>query len=185
MTLIFYLYLVHFLADYSLQPSCLVKYKANHFLGVVIHSTVHLLTLLVVLVPFLPNSRVWIVIGIIYITHIIIDQTKVMLNKAHPQYIRFFYFLDQIVHLVVITACAWYAGVLSPGRLSGTALTLYSEPTVILYLLLLVLATYVCDVTCYFVKRGYKKGPFRRNYRNMLLNAGLVTVAFGIYWLVY
>jgi len=85
MSLLFYFYLIHFLADYPLQSSALVKYKKEHFLGVFIHSTVHLVTLLIVLAPFLPNNRVWAAIAIIYITHNIIDQAKVMLNKAYPK----------------------------------------------------------------------------------------------------
>lgn len=185
MSLLLYFYLVHFLADYTFQSSSLVRYKSEHFLGIVIHSSVHLLTLLVVLAPFLPNNRVWAAIAIIYVTHIIIDQSKVSLSKAYPQHIRFFYFLDQIVHLIIVTACSSYVGLLTPKYLTGTALQLYSNQSVVLYLLILVLVTYFFDVTCYFVKKKYEKTAFKRDYRGMLLNAGIVTVAFGLYWMIY
>lgn len=184
MSLLFFFYLIHFLADYPFQSSALVKYKSEHFLGVFIHSSVHLLTLLVVLAPFLPNNKLWAAIGIIYLTHIIIDQAKVMLNKAYPKYVLFFYFLDQITHLVIVTACAFYVGLLTPQYLTGVALDLYSSQTFVMYLLILVLSTYFYDVTCYFV-RGRDKEVFRRDFKTMLKNAIIVTVAFGVYWLAY
>lgn len=184
MSLLLYLYLIHFLADYPFQSSALVKYKSEHFLGVLIHSTVHLVTLLVVLAPLLPDRPIWLIIGVIYLTHILIDQTKVMLNKAYPKYIRFFYFLDQFVHLLIVSACAWYVGPVIPKYLSGMALKLYTDQSVVLYLLILVLVTYFFDVTRYFVLERYKK-PFVRDYKTMLKNAVIVTVAFGVYWLAY
>lgn len=184
MSLLLYFYLIHFLADYPFQSSYLVKYKSEHFLGVLIHSSVHLVTLLVVLAPFLPNNRVWTAIGIIYITHIIIDQTKVMLNKAYPKHILFFYFLDQIVHLVIVTACAFYVGLLTPQYLTGAALNLYSSQSFVLYLLIMVFSTYFYDVTCYFIK-GRHKEVFKRDVKTMLKNAMIVTVAFGVYWVAY
>lgn len=184
MSPLFYFYLIHFLADYPLQSSSLVKYKKKHFLGVFIHSTVHLITLLIVLIPFLPNNRVWIAIATIYITHNIIDQAKVMLNKAYPKRITFFYFLDQLVHCVIITACAFYVGLLTPQYLTGWAMDLYSSQTFVLYLLVMVLSTYFYDVSCHFIKGDHKKA-FKRDIRTMLKNAAIVTIAFGVYWIAY
>ena len=180
MSLLLYFYLVHFLADYTFQSSSLVKYKSEHFLGIVIHSTVHLLTLLVILAPFLPNNKVWVAIAVIYLTHIIIDQTKVSLNKAYPKYIRFFYFLDQITHLVIISACAYYIGPLTPKYLTNGALELYTNQPFILYLLLLVLGTHFYDVTRYFILKQYEKKPFKRDYKTMLLNAGIISAFFAL-----
>lgn len=185
MTLFLYLYLIHFLADYAFQTSALVKYKTDHFLGVILHTTVHLVALLVVLSPFMPNGRLLSVIAIIYVTHIMMDQSKVTLNKAHDKYIRLFYFLDQAAHLSIATACAYWLGPLMPKHLGGTALALYTNQMLVLYLLTLVLSTYFYDVTCYFVRQEYLKKPYIRDYRTMLMNAGIVTVAFGVYWLVY
>ncbi len=123
-------------------------------------------------------------IGIIYITHIIIDQIKVMLNKAYPKYVLFFYFLDQFTHLVIITACAFYVGHLTPQHLTGGALDLYSSQTFVTYLLILVLSTYFYDVSRYFIRRQYEK-PFMRDTKTMIKNAMIVTVAFGVYWVAY
>lgn len=183
MSLLLYFFLIHFVADYAFQTSELVKYKTEHFLGVVLHTTVHLVTLLIVLSPFLPNNRLLTAIAFIYVTHIMMDQSKVTLNKAHDKYIRLFYFLDQAAHLSIATACAYWLGPLTPKYLTGMALELYTNQSVTLYLLIMVLVTYFYDVTRYFVHQDYIKKAYTRDYRTMLMNAGIVTVAFGIYWI--
>ncbi|MFH0838461.1 MAG: DUF3307 domain-containing protein [Patescibacteria group bacterium] len=185
MSLFLYLYLIHFLADYTFQTLAIVRYKSEHFLGVVLHTTVHLLVLLIVLAPFLPDNKVWLSIGVIYITHIMMDQTKVTLNRVRAKYIRFFYFADQIMHLLIATACAYYIGHLTPKYLTGQALSLYTNRSFVLYLLILTLVTYFYDVTRYFICREYLRKPYQRDYRTMLKNAMIVTVAFGVYWLAY
>jgi len=185
MSLLLYFYLVHFLADYTFQSSCLVRYKSEHFFGIVIHSTVHLLTLMLFLAPFLPNKRVLEAIAVIYLTHIVIDQTKVLLNKMYPKYMRLFYFLDQGVHMVIVTACSIYVGRLIPSYLGGDVLEIYSNQSIVLYFLVLILATYFFDVSRYFVKRHYKKRAFKRDWPGMGINAGIVTLIFALYWLAF
>ncbi len=183
MTFLIHFYLTHFLSDYPFQSSKLVKFKQEHYLGVFIHSSVHLASLLVLLFPLLHDKRVWISIGLIYITHNIIDQTKVTLDKSNPKYARLLYFLDQFVHWgIIYTAFRLSQGV--QPNLSGLALELYTNETLWLYALVLVLTTYFYDVTRYFVKLQMHK-PFKRDYKTMLRNAMIVTVAFGVYWLAY
>ena len=182
MTLFIYLYFIHFLADYAFQWSALVKYKSEHFLGILLHSTIHLVVHFVILAPFLYDKKVWIAIAIIYGAHIGLDQSKMELNKADPKHIRFFYFFDQLIHLVVITVCAWFVGRTEPHYLSGWALDLYTNQSVVLYLLILTLSTYFFDVSRYFVKMRMYKEEYQRDYKTMLINAGIVTVAFGMYW---
>ncbi len=185
MTLYLYFYLVHFLADYPLQSFKLVQYKRRSFLGVLIHSTVHLLTLLIFLFPFLPNAKLIFAILIVYITHNIIDQTKVTLNKSHPQYRRFLYFLDQTLHCSIITTCVYFVGSLQPKYLSEWFLKIYSNQSVILYLLTLVLTTYFLDVSRHFISKNSEiEDPFKRDYITMTINALIVTVLFIVYWVI-
>lgn len=185
MSLLIYLYFIHFLADYTLQSSAMVRYKQEHFLGVLLHSTVHLVTHLVILIPFLYDKKVLLGIAVIYLVHIGLDQSKMELNKADPKHLRFFYFVDQLIHLVVITLCAWFIGRPAPHLLSGWALNLYVNPSVALYLLALALCTYFFDVSRYFYLMKMYKEVYKRDYKTMLINAGIVTVAFGVYWVVY
>ena len=98
------LILGHFLADYPLQPGWLIQWKKKSFFGVLLHSSIHLLFAVLILLPFLDLWEVWLSLGIIFVTHAIIDQTKVMFEKKYPTYHHFLiYILDQITHLTIIT----------------------------------------------------------------------------------
>ena len=183
MNFLIHFYLYHFLADYPFQNGKLVKLKQDRFLGVFLHTGIHLITMLILLAPLLHIKEVQVAIAIIYITHNVIDQIKVSLDKANPKHARLLYFMDQLTHWIIIYCSARYIGEVVP-KLSGQALELYTNNTLFLYLLVMVLSTYFYDVSRYFVKLQMNK-PFKRDYRTMFRNAVIVTVAFGIYWLAY
>jgi len=183
MSLIIYFYIAHFLSDYPFQSGKLVKFKQEHYFGVLLHSSVHLASLLVLLMPVLHDKRIWSAIALVYITHNIIDQTKVKLDKENPKHARLLYFLDQFLHWGIL----YVAFKISEGAipsLTGKALEIYTNETLWLYILVLVITTYFYDVTRYFVKLQMKN-PFKRDYKTMLRNAVIVTVAFGVYYLAY
>ena len=182
MNYLIHLYLTHFLGDYAFQPSKLVAFKQRSLWGILLHTSIHLITLLIVLAPFLYLTKVWVAIAVIYVTHNIMDQTKVTLDKAHPKKQTFFYFFDQVFHWSVILGMAYYMGDIEP-NLSGKWLEFYSNQTLFLYFLVLILSTYFYDVTRYFVLQ--KKTPFKRDYRVLFINALIVTVGFGVYWIAY
>ena len=187
MNLILYFYLIHFLADYPFQPNSLVQMKKRGYWGVLIHCIIHLIVLVVILMPFLNTIEVWIGIGIIFGTHNIIDQAKVYLDKKYPKQSFLLYFLDQAVHLIIITGVALYVLNIMPNFPNDYLLApYYINQSIILYLLILVLVTYFYDVTRYFVLKNFwkkKVASYKRNYQTMLWNVLITTVAFGVYWL--
>jgi hypothetical protein len=183
MNFLIHFYLAHFLSDYPFQPNRLIKLKQEGYLGVFIHALVHLASMLVILSPLLHDKRIWGSIALVYITHNIIDQIKVKLDAADPRHARFYYFLDQFLHWIIIYIAYRIAGDVQP-NLTGTALEIYTNETLWLYILVMVLSTYFFDVTRYFVLLKTNK-PFKRDYKTMLVNGLIVTVAFGVYWLTY
>ncbi|MBN2087452.1 DUF3307 domain-containing protein [Candidatus Peregrinibacteria bacterium] len=180
MNLLFHFFLIHFLADYPLQPNKLVQMKKKGYLGVLLHCCVHLATLLVVLMPFLGNNKVLVGIAVIFVTHNIIDQTKIALDKKYPKCRLYFYLLDQFTHLVIVTSVAFYIG-----TVSMPSCELYSNQSVVLYALVLILSTFFYDVTAYFIKTRNKPAPYKRNYKLMYWNAIIATIGFMVYWLAY
>lgn len=181
MNLILHFLLAHFLADYPFQPGKLVKLKMERYLGVFIHGLVHLLTLLVVLYPVLHLRRVQIAVGIIYLTHNLIDQTKVKLDKKDPKHHRLFYFTDQFLHNTILLAVSFYVGFATP-QLSTQWFNLYTNKLLVAYALFMVLFTYFYDVSRHFFLLKSNE-PYVRDYKVMIRNAILVTLVFaGIWW---
>ena len=184
MQIISYLFLTHFLADYPFQPGWLIQLKKKTFWGVVLHASIHLLFAILILSPFLELCEVWLSVGIIFVTHVIIDQIKVALEKKYPTS-RYFliYILDQVSHLAIITLLSVFLlGDLVISFKEGF-LQYYSDQTIIHFLLVLTLATYVYDITSWMYLNAKKLHPYKRNYAMMARNSLIVIIAFVLYWL--
>ncbi|MBU1017946.1 DUF3307 domain-containing protein [Patescibacteria group bacterium] len=184
MEVISYLFLTHFLADYPFQPGWLVEYKKQSFLGVVLHSAVHLLFATLILFPFWGLWQVWLSVGIIFVTHVAIDQTKVFLEKNSPKQTYFtIYALDQFTHLAVISmvSLTLMRDLIFPSV--SAFMQIFSDRTVIHFFLVLVLVTYVYDITVWTYQNTKKPHPYKRNYSGMARNALIVSITFVLYWI--
>jgi len=92
--------LCHFIADYPLQTDAMVIAKKTSLKGLVMHITMHFLTMLVMLCAIL---SVEISVGISLALaiggfHFVIDYWKNVLSKLKPAWVIFGYIQDQILH---------------------------------------------------------------------------------------
>ena len=96
------LILTHIIGDFVLQPSKWVNDKNAHSFKskyLYYHIVVHSLLLLLFL-----NFNYIIAIIFIILSHLIIDIVKIEYNKRHKQYQRISFFIDQILHLLILFA---------------------------------------------------------------------------------
>jgi hypothetical protein len=184
MTPLFHLFLAHFLSDYPLQPSGLVKLKNKSFWGVLIHSAIHLAALIIIMLPFLYVRNLLIGIGIIFVTHSVIDWSRISFEKKYKYLKLPLYFLDQVLHLLIIALIAYWVGVPAP-KLPAGWMWFYADRSVVVYILILILVTYFYDVTRHFLLTRKKPKPYVRDYRMMLRNVFIVSIAFAVYWMTY
>jgi protein-S-isoprenylcysteine O-methyltransferase Ste14 len=99
------LLIAHFIGDFALQPLKWVKHKAKHkhkSKYLYVHIFIHLLLLLLVL-EF--DFNLWPYILLIVISHLIIDILK--LNLQNKKNARMLFFLDQLMHLLVIALAVY------------------------------------------------------------------------------
>jgi len=115
------LLLAHLLGDYPLQPMWLVRSKSQMW-GLVLHGSIHLLTLLLLVGPF--RGEIWPQILALAIFHFFVDVVKYRLTDSHPEWVVSSYFVDQAVHLVsIIVVAAWIDSVVpEAGAAFNTAL---------------------------------------------------------------
>ncbi len=183
MNTVLYLILAHFLADFPFQSRGLVEYKQKHFVGVILHSATHFVASAVLLLPFLHLPEVWIGIASIFITHNIIDQIKISVNRKGKMNQFMTYATDQIAHLITISIVSYvYLGELMP-KISESGAKYYMDQSIPLYVLLLTLSTYFYDVTRWTYRNSKKSQPYKRDYGMITRNAIIVTTAFVIYWI--
>ncbi len=99
------LFLAHLLGDYPLQPMWLVRSKSQIW-GLVLHASIHLLTLLLLVGPF--RSVIWPQILALAIFHFFVDVVKYRLTDSHPEWVVSSYFVDQAIHLTsIIVVTTW------------------------------------------------------------------------------
>lgn len=183
MYVIAYLFFTHFLSDYPLQPLSLVRYKKRSFLGVILHSAVHLLTATLILLPFWNYYGMWATVFTIFITHIIIDQSKVNYEKKIKINLFSLYVLDQFSHLtvIIISSLVFFKDIIIPK--SEIANKLLADPSYIIFALSLVLLTYVLDISHWVYKNNKKNLKFKRNWKLIIINTTIITILFAVYLL--
>lgn len=184
MNLLLLLLLAHFLADYPLQSNGLVKYKQAHFLGVALHSLIHLLVSVLFVWPFIAEPKVWIALAILFVSHNLSDQLKVLLSRWTRWNGFTLYLADQFIHLMFIVALSiFYLGPMTP-RLSGLMQSVYGDESILSFFLCLTLATYFYDVSRWTYLNSKKPRPYKRDYPMMGRNALIVVIGFTVYWVL-
>lgn len=176
------LLLTHFLADYPLQWGAIIRLKQKNYWGVFLHCLIHLAVMSLVMHGFLYDLKMFWGILIVFATHNVIDQIKVVLDKKHPSWRLPLYIMDQSAHVLVVAGVALWLGEMNP---VGPFALVYSNKLIMGYLLVLVWSTYFYDVTRYFLKHRKPDGShYERDYHGILMHAVGVTVVFGGVWVV-
>lgn len=161
------LFIAHLMGDYLLQPGWLVRLKEQRMLGIVIHASVHLVTM--ALLAWTLDWRVWAGLLVIAITHGAIDTTKVHLQKNAKTFSTG-YLLDQLAHLGIMTS------VLLLVRVNNTFWTTHDG-----IVLLSLLAFVSCGLALYNLT-NIQKFP-TDSMGKKLLRVVVILTAFGVFML--
>ena len=97
--MIWYLLFSHFLADYPLQPTWIVKNK-NRTWVLIIHGLIHLATLSVVVGGALRQIYPYLLLLTVF--HFLVDFSKNLVNKWKPEWVIGPYLIDQTIHYISI-----------------------------------------------------------------------------------
>ncbi|MEZ4622460.1 MAG: DUF3307 domain-containing protein [Caldilineaceae bacterium] len=92
----------HLIADFPLQTSWVYRFKTESWLGVVLHSAIHVIVTALLIHPLRSALPMLIVLGIL---HFITDFTKLRVpaKRQTPGFV-----IDQMAHLVVVMMLAQY-----------------------------------------------------------------------------
>ena len=155
-------FLAHILGDFVFQPDSWVKDKVEHkqkSAYLYLHTLVHLACLLVFLAF---DSRYWLGIVIIVLSHYVVDLSKLHAQEKFKAGILFI--LDQVAHIAIIL---WVISIYQPYKISLQFL--YSTP-VLLFILSVFFVTFV---TAIIIKNVLGNWKFIEQDRNeSLKNAG-------------
>jgi hypothetical protein len=137
------LLLAHFIGDFPLQFSKIYKLKSKNLKSGLPHSFI--ITSLFVLFswPYLQLPGLWVFILFLGITHLFQDWIKILITKNIKGEF-WLYLLDQLSHVTLISLI-FFTGLKNlapPLHINGPIISLYTNDTIIIYLIILIAATY-------------------------------------------
>lgn len=178
--ILIYLLLGHLVADFILQPFELIKWKAESWKGIAVHSLIHFLTYFAVLFLYISNLKIVLVLLLLTIAHFLIDCLKIEKEKRSKSFIGFYLF-DQLLHLITLTGAAYALNDQTISISSNTFFTgIYSSFYLGLGLVLFVLVTFVAEITKYqFLRAKNKNAIFKPDYKAMFKRFLYVSILYG------
>lgn len=179
MIIFLYLLLAHLLADFLLQPEALVRWKHKSWKGICIHGLVHFGISMVLLFPYLPSMNVFMTVVLVAVAHFLIDWTKVSFEARAEHYLAPF-LLDQVAHFTVLGVAAFMLQHESLHLVFQPITWLYTNPSVVVGLCLLMLVTFAYELTVFHVHRT-RKSVYKPNYSNMAKRVIIWAVLYGLF----
>ncbi len=136
------LLLAHCIGDFPLQLNSIFKLKEKGFFGVIPHTLIIVTCCAVLSWPYLGLPLMWLFIGFVGITHLIQDSIKI--SFKNPRYNFLAYVLDQLFHAGIMGLIFFtdLKNLQAPIDQSNLFARLYSNDFLIIYLIVLILATY-------------------------------------------
>ncbi|MDX5338801.1 MAG: DUF3307 domain-containing protein [Cyclobacteriaceae bacterium] len=159
MTPLFQIFFAHFVGDFLLQPTAWVKDKEKKK-AKSLKFYLHLLVHSILILSFLGFGS-WVLVALLILFHGAIDLTKVYFQK--PTTKLFWFFLDQILHLLSILFLWWYFN--SPN------FSLKWDPTFWIYGTSLILITQVAGIAIQVSMSNWSKN-LDLSQESSLKNAG-------------
>ena len=146
------LLLAHFLGDFPLQFDFIFKLKPQGWKGIIPHVLIIVFCCIVLSWPYLHLPQMWFFIILIGSTHLIQDSIKISYGTLHHSF--WTYLADQLFHvgLIALVFLTDLSQLSAPKDSGNFLIALYSNDTVVIYLIFLILATY----NGYFLIRCFK-----------------------------
>lgn len=145
MTLFTTLLLGHLLGDFLLQTNWVFNFKSRSWVGIVIHTLIHLAATALLLRNWL---QLWDLLALLGILHFFTDWIKV---RYPSRSLTLDFVLDQFAHLVVITLLAFYWGLVALPILPAEIMVVS-----IYYATVPALCVFVWVIALEFVLKGYE-----------------------------
>ncbi len=150
--------IAHFIGDFVLQPTSLLKKKYESWVGTFIHSGIIGILMALFLLPFWQNTYIWILVIIVTVTHFIQDVSKVNYLKANKKNRSMVPFLlDQFAHLLLLFILGKDLIKLVPAAMPDQITALYFSLEFVVGLLGLIISTFVLDIFIYQYKLKTKR----------------------------
>ncbi len=175
-----YLLLAHITADFLLQPNKLVKWKYKSNTAILIHVFTHFIVMMLALFPYWMNPAVLIASFFISFIHYFIDIGKIYLEKKMKHIVEFF-LIDQLIHIATLLLASAFLVNIPIIKTTSKIISLYLNPAVIIGIIMLIIATRVCSIFNYQLKRAKNpKAKFNPDKKITIRNLIIFSIIYAI-----
>jgi len=157
------LLLAHFLSDYCFQTNRVFAIKIKYPWGVTLHAFICGCTWAIFSIPYLQNVAMWFyVLFFGFILHLIIDKSKMTINRILKKDNIWFFLLDQVLHVACAAALVALAGDMMPYPLVPEIARFFNDAHIIRVVTWYVVVTYVVNILIFMLKLNYFKSYFEK-----------------------
>lgn len=178
----------HLLGDFVFQSNDLLMRKYKSWTGTFQHVCIITFFTVLFLFPYLNHKEAWMVAGIIFAVHFVQDLLKVEYDLRYNQKKKSTvpFFMDQFLHIGLITYLSPWFTELTPLTLPTWLHTLYFSDYLAIYLMGLILFSFAYDITLFQFKRQKSKKSFeyKPDYSGMGKRLLVFSVAYGLIMVV-
>jgi hypothetical protein len=183
-----HLTIAHLLGDFVLQPNKLIEKKYHSWKGTLIHALIIGALTTLLLFPYLASAKTWLIILLITALHFLQDLAKVSFDKKiNKNKSTLPFFVDQALHLTVLTVMASYLEVSNLIPLPAALSDLYYSETILIAIVSIIVLTYTLDITFFQFElkklklKNKKKTPsYHPDYKGMMVRV----LAFTFFYLL-
>ncbi len=153
------LILAHMVADFILQFEELYQLKIRSWLGHFFHALIHGLVTLLLLFPYITDIRVVVFVCAITVIHYLQDQIKYSLQAKDPKNTFWYFTVDQIFHLLFLSAVFFLPEAQSQPRTFGIPAVdkIYLNQDLTLLAILFISVTFKASYSLHSVRKTFFK----------------------------
>ncbi|MFH0886819.1 MAG: DUF3307 domain-containing protein [bacterium] len=183
---VFYrLLLAHFIADYPMQWSAFLRWKVKSIWGKAVHSGLHVLVSILLLIPYWNTLGLWTFMLILFLTHFFQDWLKIFIFHGKKSDDVFTFLMDQVLHFIVLALVLLFPFAKEVRHLPALG-ALYNNTIYIIVFTGIFAATYAGSVLLYYLKKTFidERSGFDQGYDGMGERAAIFFLVLlgGYYW---
>jgi len=168
MDLFWLLVLAHLMGDFPLQTDSIFYYKNKYKWGILLHVTICAVMNIVFTVPFLRYPSFWLVLFILFISHIFYDSGKIWMTRSILKDNISLFLFDQFLHLITIwLVTIFFLGIHTTLHINY-AMPFYSNRALIIQLSGFIFAIFALAPLIFYVRQFLNSQLEKKKRRNLV-----------------
>ncbi|NOY77355.1 MAG: DUF3307 domain-containing protein [Calditrichaeota bacterium] len=168
MDLFWLLVLAHLVGDFPLQTDTIFHYKNKYKWGILLHVSICAVMNMVFTIPFLGYPSFWLVLFILFISHVFYDSGKIWITQTVLKDNIFLFLFDQFLHFATIwLVTVFFLGIHTTLHIDYS-MPFYSDRTLVIQLSGFVFAVFALAPLVFYVQQFINSRLEKKKRKNLV-----------------